>query len=224
MTAKIVSSVLNKNRGQEITVNINSPGGDFFEGLAIYNLLKEHDAPVVVKIVGLAASAASVVAMGGTTIKIADAGYLMFHRAWTCVCGNSNDMRKVVDRLQKFDETMCEIYSKRSGTDKEEIKQQINESDDWWISGKEAIELGYADKLLDSDDLGVDEDDQAKYNSSLKQVDIALAKQGHTRSQRRGIIKDLTSTPCATVKKSDNTPCADIQKPAWEALAAACKL
>lgn len=199
MTAKIVSSVLRKNKGNEITVNINSPGGDFHEGLAIYNLLKEHDAPVTVRIVGMAASAASVVAMAGTTIKIAEAGYFMIHNSWTCVCGNKNDMRSMADVLSQFDETMAGVYSRKTGIDAEEISSMMDK--DTWINGADAVDQGFATQLLDSDELDKPGDVGAKYNSSLKEVDVALAKAGKTRSQRRAILKDLTSTPGATVNK-----------------------
>lgn len=205
MTAKIVSSVLRKNKGKEITVNINSPGGDFHEGLAIYNLLKEHDAPVTARIVGMAASAASVVAMAASTIKIAEAGYFMIHNSWTCLCGNKNEMRERADVLSQFDETMAGIYSKKTGISKDEISIMMDK--DTWIDGSDAVDQGFATQLLDSDEMDEQKDVGSKYNSSLKEVDMALHKAGKTRSQRRALLKDLTSTPGATVKNS-TTPCA----------------
>lgn len=205
MTAKIVSSVLNKAGGDDVTVNINSPGGDFFEGLAIYNMLKEYDGDVTVNIVGMAASAASVIAMAGTTVKIAEAGFLMIHNSWHVCVGNKHDMQERADTLAKFDESMVGVYSKNSTVDSDEIIQMMD--DETWISGKDAVEMGFASQLLDSDELDVADDEQSKYNSSLKQVDVALAKSGKTRSERRAIIKDLTSTPGATVKEPAK-PCA----------------
>lgn len=204
MTAKVVSAVLRKNKGKEITVNINSPGGDFFEGLAIYNLLKEHDAPVTVRIVGMAASAASVVAMAGTTIKIAEAGYIMIHNAWSVCVGNKNDMRDVAETLTQFDETMAALYAKKTGMDKADISAMMDK--ETWISGGDAVEQGFATQFLDSDELDT-QDASAKFNSSLKEVELALAKSGKTRTERRAILKDLTSTPGATVK-DPATPCA----------------
>lgn len=206
MTAKIVSSVLRKNQGKEIIVNINSPGGDFHEGLAIYNLLKEHDGGVVVQIVGMAASAASVVAMAAQTIKIAEAGYFMIHNAWTCTCGNKNDMRDTAAVLTQFDDTMAGIYARKTGLDTDEINAMMDK--DTWINGADAVDQGFATQFLDSDELEEPDDVNAKYNSSLKEIDVALAKAGKPRSERRALLKDLTSTPGATVK-DPVTPCAD---------------
>ncbi|MFT2622165.1 head maturation protease, ClpP-related, partial [Escherichia coli] len=73
----------------------NSPGGDMFEGLAIYNLLREHEGEVNVKVLGLAASAGSVIAMAGDTVQIARAGFLMIHNAWVVAMGNRNDLREL---------------------------------------------------------------------------------------------------------------------------------
>ena len=103
VTEKMVSAVLRKNKGKAITVNINSPGGDFFTGVAIYHMLKEHDGDVTVKVVGMAASAASVIAMAGDTVKIGKAAFLMIHNAWHLCIGNRNDMRDSADTLQEFD-------------------------------------------------------------------------------------------------------------------------
>jgi ATP-dependent protease ClpP protease subunit len=209
MTAKIVSAVLRRNRGKEVTVNINSPGGDFFEGLAIYNLLKEHDAPITVRVVGMAASAASVIAMAGTTIKIAEAGFFMIHNAWHVCVGNKHDMHDRADVLAQFDDSMVGIYAKKTGKDRDEITDMMDA--ETWISGADAVKQGFASQFLDSDELDVDDDESAKFNSSLKEVEMALAKAGKSRSQRRHIIKDLTSTPGATVKKPA-TPCAGDSK------------
>lgn len=210
MTAKIVSAVLRKNKGKEVTVNINSPGGDFFEGLAIYNLLKEHDAPVTVRVVGMAASAASVIAMAGNTIKIAEAGFFMIHNAWHVCVGNKHDMTERAQTLAQFDESMVGIYSKKTGIDRDEITTMMDK--ETWISGADAVDQGFATQFLDSDELDAPDDAGAKYNSSLKEVDMALAKAGHPRSKRRAILKDLTSMPGATVK-DDATPRAGTHKP-----------
>lgn len=205
MTAKVVSAVLRKNKGKEITVNINSPGGDFFEGLAIYNLLKEHDAPITVRVVGMAASAASVIAMAGSTIKIAEAGFFMIHNAWHVCVGNKHDMQERADTLAQFDQSMVGIYAKKTGMDRDEITDMMDA--ETWISGADAVEQGFATQFLDSDELDDQKDTGAKYNSSLKEIDVALAKAGKTRSQRRALLKDLTSTPGATVNEPA-TPCA----------------
>jgi ATP-dependent Clp protease, protease subunit len=199
MTAKVVSSVLRKNKGQDVTVNINSPGGDFFEGLAIYNLLKEHEGKVTIRVIGMAASAASVIAMAGDDIKIAESAFFMIHNSWHIVMGNKHDMRERADTLEKFDESMVGIYSKISNESPQNIVEMMD--DETWISGPDAIEMGFATGFIDTDEIDIDEKVESKYNSSLKTVDLALAKDGLPRSQRRAIIKDLTSKPGATVEE-----------------------
>lgn len=208
ITDKLVNSVLRKNKGKAVTVNINSPGGDFFDGVAIYNLLKEHDGEVNVRIVGMAASAASVIAMAGDNIKIAESGFLMIHNAWGIVIGNKHEMEERADVLRGFDESMVGVYTKASNLDEDEIVEMMDK--ETWINGKDAVEMGFATQFLDSDELEVDEDEKAKYNSSLKEVDVILAKAGKSRSERRHLLKDLTSTPGAAVK-DEVKPGADSQ-------------
>lgn len=199
VTEKMVSAVLRRNKGKSVTVNINSPGGDFFTGVAIYNMLKEHDGDVVVKIVGMAASAASLIAMAGKTVKIGKASFLMIHNAWGLSIGNRMDMRDYADTLEQFDKAMQGVYSDVTGIELAEITKMMD--DETWIGGEKAIEMGFASEYLHSDEIGVDDDAKSQYNSSLKLADAALAKIGKTRSERRHILKNLTSTPGATVKE-----------------------
>lgn len=195
MTAKKVSDILKKNKARAVTVNINSPGGDFFEGTAIYNLLRAHDGDVQVRIVGMAASAAAIIAMAGKTIQIAESGFLMIHKAWTCMCGNANDMRELADVLDKFDSSQSGVFVKQTGMDKEEIDSMLAE--ETWMQGAEAVERNFATSLLEADDVALDEDEKEPYSSALRTVDIQLAKAGVPRSERRILIKDLTRTPSA---------------------------
>lgn len=205
MTAKIVSGVLNRNKGKAITVNINSPGGSFFEGVAIYNLLKSHDADVNVRIIGIAASAASIVAMAGTNIQIAESGFLMIHNAWTIAMGNKSAMREVADTLAQFDESMAGVYSKKTGIDADEVKEMLDE--ETWISGKDAIDMGFANSFLDSDTSVIEASEKTGYNSSLKKIDTALAKAGMPRSERRNLVKELfASKPSATEEQEEAMP------------------
>lgn len=209
ITSKMVNSVLRKNKGKAVTVNINSPGGDYFEGVAIYNLLKEHDGDVEINIIGIAASAASIIAMAGNDIKIAENGFLMIHNAWTVSVGNKHDMRSTADTLDQFDNSMIGVYSKKTGISEDEIRQMCD--DETWISGNDAVEKGFATSLLDSDEIDVDDGAKSKYNSSLQEIENALAQAGKTRSERRALLKDFTNTPCAIDDKDDHLPCADQQ-------------
>ncbi|RYD30290.1 MAG: Clp protease ClpP, partial [Sphingomonadales bacterium] len=115
VTAKRVAAALRSIGNKDVVVTINSPGGDYFEGLAIYNLLREHPAKVTARIVGIAASAASVIAMAADEVQIARAGFLMIHNTWVVAAGDRHAMRDVADWLEPFDLAAVDIYAARSG-------------------------------------------------------------------------------------------------------------
>lgn len=198
-TASRVSGLLRYiGADADITVNINSPGGDMFEGLAIYNLLREHKGEVTTKVLGVAASAASVVALGGDKVEIARAGFLMIHNAWILVAGNRNDLRSYADYLEPFDKAMADIYAARSGGSLEEMAALMDAES--WIGGSEAVELGFADSLLAADE--VLRDDSATASAAAR-LDRALAKSGMPRTERRKLLQEIKGTPSATEEPED---------------------
>ncbi len=187
VTAKRISGAL-RNIGAKnpVTVNINSPGGDYFEGLAIYNLLREHQGEVTVKVMGLAASAASVIAMAGDRIEIARAGFLMIHNTITGVWGNRNDMRDVADTLEPIDAALADLYAVRTGNDLKDMAKLMDKES--WIGGSQAVDQGFADSLLAADAVGHGQDTTT---ARAYRVEQALAKAGYSRSERRKLISDL---------------------------------
>ncbi|HGN0596874.1 TPA: head maturation protease, ClpP-related, partial [Pseudomonas aeruginosa] len=122
VTAKRISAALRAMKDADVVVNINSPGGDVFEGLAIYNLLREHKGKVTVRVLGLAASAASFIAMAADEVKIARAGFLMIHNAWTIAAGDRNEFKEVASFLEQIDGTLADIYSVRTGDPVEDMQ------------------------------------------------------------------------------------------------------
>lgn len=201
VTAKRIAGALRAIGDKDVTVLVNSPGGDMFEGLAIYNLLREHKGEVTVKVLGLAASAASVIAMAGDNIQVARAGFLMIHNAWILVAGNRHDMRDYADYLEPFDRSMADLYSARTGIEFKEM-QKIMDAESW-IGGSDAVDQGFADALLDSDQIQIDENSDAKAEVRLE---IALAKAGMPRTERRKLLAEYKAvTPRAD---SNDTPCA----------------
>lgn len=128
-----------------IDVRINSEGGDVFEGKAMYSLLKEHKAKVVVHIDGLAASAASFIAMAGDEIEISDGAFVMIHEAYGGVRGRADDMRAYADLLDSVNATIVDTYVERTKNNADTIKKWM--ADETWMSGKQAVECGFADKL-----------------------------------------------------------------------------
>jgi ATP-dependent Clp protease protease subunit len=137
-----------RGRG-DLVININSPGGDFFEGLAIYNLLKGHAGKKTVNIIGLAASAASLIAAAGTEVLIGAAAYVMIHNVWGLVVGDKTDMTSAAAAFEKFDQGARVIYAAQSDKPDAEIAQLM--SDETWFLGQEAITEGFATALLPAD-------------------------------------------------------------------------
>lgn len=189
VTSKNIASALQSMQGQDVVVNINSPGGDVFEGLAIYNLLNSHNGKVTVRIMGLAASAASFIAMAGDEIQIARAGFLMIHNAWVVAIGNRNDLRDQANWIEQFDNTIADIYQARTGGDLSQIQQDMD--NELWIGGNDAVNSGWADSLLPADQVEQDSAQNRSDRIAAHQIDTVLAKAGIPRSQRRSLIQDL---------------------------------
>lgn len=196
VTAKRISAALRSLDGADVVVNINSPGGDVFEGLAIYNLLREYKGHVTVRVLGVAASAASFIAMAADEIQIARAGFFMIHNAWTGLWGNRNDLRETADFLEQIDDTIADIYHVKSGLSMDELKADMDK--ERWINGRDAIDSGFADAFLPSDVVVEDTKNFTKEKIAAHKADILLAKAGMSRSSRRELIQDLKGTPGAT--------------------------
>jgi len=202
VTAKRVASALRAMGKGPVTVNVNSPGGDMFEGLAIYNLLREHDGLVTVKVLGLAASAASVIAMAGDTVQIARAGFLMIHNAWVMAIGNRNDLIEVADTLKPFDDAMASIYAARTG---QELKAMAKLMDsETWIGGEAAIEGGFADELLPSDQ--VQKGNGKASASAARRIEAGLRASGMPKSEAMRLISDFKSSAGDPVGSGEGDP------------------
>lgn len=189
VTAKRIAAALRSIGSKDVTVNINSPGGDFFEGIAIYSLLREHPHNVTVKIMGLAASAASIIAMAGDRIEISSIGFVMVHNAWAIAIGDRHDMRKAADTLEPFDDAMADLYAARAGVDKAEAAGWMDK--ETWFNGAQAIEAGLADALLPATEIEQSDDTGAKALAAVRRVDAALARQGMPRSERKSLLGEL---------------------------------
>jgi ATP-dependent Clp protease, protease subunit len=205
VTAKRISAALRSIGDRDVTVSLNSPGGDFFEGIAIYNLLREHPYKVTVKVVGLAASAASIIAMAGDEIQVAKTGFLMIHNAWVFAVGNRHDLRAAAEVLDEFDGVMADLYADASGITKKQAAKMMDE--ETWMSGQAAIDLGFATGLLSADEVTLDGGTDENSNAALRKVETLLAKQGLPRSERRDLLKKIRGTPGATPQV---TPSADL--------------
>jgi ATP-dependent Clp endopeptidase proteolytic subunit ClpP len=132
---------------EDIILRLNSNGGSVIEGTAIYNLLKQHSARVTVKIDGLAASMASIVAMAGDDIEIGEGAYLMIHDPLGCICGDSDDMRDMADLLDKMRDQFVGIYARRTSQSEEQIKEWMKA--ETWMTAEEAVKNRFADRAVD---------------------------------------------------------------------------
>ena len=142
----------------EIRVHINSYGGDVAEGLAIYNVLREHKAKITTICDGFACSAASVVFMAGDKRVMQPASLLMIHNAWTVAMGNAAELRKTADDIETITQASVEAYKKVATISEEEIKALMDA--ETWILPKDAVEYGFATEIDDEDD-----DDEPKQSA-----------------------------------------------------------
>ncbi|ELQ6022260.1 Clp protease ClpP [Cronobacter turicensis] len=217
VTASRIAGALRSLNGADVTVNINSPGGDMFEGLAIYNLLREYDGKVTVKVLGLAASAASIIAMAGDEVQIGRGAFLMIHNCWVCAMGNRHDLAQIATDMAPFDKAMSDIYQARSGLDASTVDKMMD--GETYIGGSEAVEKGFADSLLSADEVADDEESPA---AALRKLDALLAKANTPRSERRKLLKALSGSTPGAAATPDGTPgAATIEKETIDRLEAA---
>lgn len=132
----------------EVTVRINSYGGSMHDGLAIYALLAEHDARVIAQVDSIAASAASLIAMAGDEIRVAEAGQIMIHEAATIAGGNSEEMRRAADFLDMASQQAAELYAARIGGDMTADKVREKMKAETWFTAKGAVAFGLATAVI----------------------------------------------------------------------------
>jgi ATP-dependent Clp protease protease subunit len=198
VTVNRIDAALRKvGQNNAVEVHINSPGGDVFEGIAIFNRLREHGAKVTVKVMGLAASAASIIAMAGDEILIGASSFLMIHDCWVVAVGNRHDMAETAAFLEPFDAALAEVYASRSG-------QPVADCAAWmdaekWINGSEAIRLGFADGLLPADEMAEDDTvtEQARATNAMRQAEHGLMAAGSSRTQARELLAKIKGKPGA---------------------------
>ncbi|WP_386696697.1 ClpP-like prohead protease/major capsid protein fusion protein [Lonepinella sp. MS14436] len=192
---------------RQINLHIHSPGGDVFDGIAIYNLLKANPANKTVYIDGLAASMASVIAMVGDTVIMPENAMMMIHKPWGIQGGDADDMRKYAELLDKVESTLISAYTSKTGKSEDELSDMLKQ--ETWLTAKECIELGFADQLAEplvamakitSNKLG-------DFNSMPKDMkDMITPPQGNAKTTAEPVAKvepATTEQPKATVV--DNT-------------------
>lgn len=189
VTAKRVEAALKSAGNKPVTVQINSPGGDFFEGVTIYNMLRAHPEKVTVQILGIAASAASVIAMAGDEIQVAKLGFVMIHNTQWVAGGDRHVMYETGDIMKVFDAACAEMFAERTGESVEAVAKMLDA--ETWLAGQDVVDKGFADKIVAFD---VEAVDGLKNRApALYRLEAALAAgKPMARSERRKLIKEIS--------------------------------
>src|SRR6056297_1045568 len=156
ITPKLFKEELEMEKG-DISLWINSPGGDVFAAAQIYNMLMDYPGNVRVKIDGLAASAASVIAMAGTEVQMSPVAMMMIHNPVTVAIGDSKEMQKAVEMLSEVKESIMNAYEIKTGLTRTKLSHLMDAES--WFNAKKALELGFADTILFSNEEESEEDE-----------------------------------------------------------------
>ena len=169
VTPQLFKDELNVYSG-DITVWINSPGGDVFAAAQIYNMLRDYKGHGTVKIDGLAASAASVIAVAGDTVLVSPVAMMMIHNPATVAMGNTKDMEAAIAMLNEVKESILNAYVDKTGLSRNKLSKMMD--DETWFNAKKAVELGFADKVL------FDKEEEKKPDKELKQEEPDEGEEG----------------------------------------------
>lgn len=200
----------------DVVLRVNSPGGDVFDGLAMYNDLLRHRGSVRVEITGMAASIASIIAMAGDEIVMAPNSFFMIHNAWTIGIGNRHDFSDISGVLTKIDDALARTYAARTKTGIRDIKRMMD--NETWMTAKEAVDGGFAKSIADGAggaqakfDLSVfsappevlqwSDDTSEEPETERDWERVAMRDAGWTRSKVRAFKRALKSADEATNDK-----------------------
>ena len=185
-TARRMNAALRSIGAKDVTVKINSPGGSVFEGFAIYNELRQHNAKVTVEVMGIAASAAAYIAMAGDEIKMGLGSFIMVHNAWGGVVGNRNDLAEAIETLSKIDGAQMDIFEARTGLPRDEIETYMNA--ETFFTAKDAVAKGFADEVFDAPKVDAQARTAPEINAKHR-LEVILAQANVPRVERRKLIK-----------------------------------
>ena len=170
-----------------VTIWINSPGGDCIAASQIYSMLMDYKGEVTVKIDGIAASAASVIAMAGTKVLMAPTALMMIHNPATAAFGDHVDMKKAIEMLDEVKESIINAYEIRTNLSHTQLSHMMDETT--WMNARKAIELGFADDLLKDEKLS---SDTAAYAFSSKSVENALINRISEKAEKKPMGRSVS--------------------------------
>lgn len=167
VTPALFKSELNSGSG-DITVWINSPGGDCFAAAQIYNMLRDYAGKVTVKIDGIAASAASVIAMAGDTVLVSPVSMIMIHNPATIAMGDHNEMQKAIEMLDSVKDSIINAYALKTGLSHNKLAELME--NETWMDAREAVKLKFADGVISRDALVRDRPEEIPDEEKEKKV------------------------------------------------------
>lgn len=187
VTARKFVKDINALQADLITVRINSYGGSVTDGLAIYNAIKRHSAAIQIEIDGIAASIASLIAMAGDAVYMAENALLMIHAPWTGLYGNSAELREAAEVLDKYAASMTSAYAAKTGRPADEFLSLLTDGKDHWYSAAEAIEAGFADEMTAKLPIAARyQQDAAQRHPSLPDIQSRLTQGDNTMPHKEG--------------------------------------
>ncbi|QJD13329.1 Clp protease ClpP [Streptococcus canis] len=188
VTPQLFKEELNSGSGN-ITVWINSPGGDCVAAAQIYNMLMEYKGDVTVKIDGIAASAASVIAMAGTKVLMSPVSMLMIHNPMTIAFGNAGEMEKAIAMLDEVKESIINAYEIKTGMSRAKLSHLMDA--ETWMDANKAVELGFADDILK--------------RSETTNMEVPQVSMMYSKAQVVNSLMDKLATKCRIENKETNT-------------------
>jgi len=208
VTAKGLIEELKDVEGKDLTVRINSVGGSVADGIAIFNALRRHDGSVTVEVDAVAYSAASLIAMAGDTVIMADNGMLMVHAPMTFASGNSKALRRQADVLDKYADAMNSAYVRSGGPSKDVIDGWLKDGEDHYFTAQEALDLGMIDDTTESVDIaacadGIDFGKFKSLESIASPPTAALPAANLSTGKQEGIMPKKTETTPAGNEPTD---------------------
>lgn len=191
--AGVVAELL--KTAKDVVVNINSPGGSFFQGTAIYNLLAQHAGKITMNVLGLAGSAASIILMAGDDIRMSPASFIMIHNASAIADGDRHDFQTVIDTLTSIDFAIRDLYVARTGKQANKISQMMD--DETWMNARDAIKENFADGMVEKGTVSEDKTvkNMANPMAVRRQIETIMAKGGATRSLQRELLGEFKNGP-----------------------------
>ena len=188
VTPQLFKEELNQGNGN-ITVWINSPGGDCVAAAQIYNMLIDYKGDVTVKIDGIAASAASVIAMAGTKVLMSPVSMLMIHNPMTIAFGNKGEMEKAISMLDEVKESIINAYEIKTGMSRAKLSHLMDS--ETWMDAHKAVELGFADDILK--------------RSETNDMEVPQVSMMYSKAQAVNSLMERIATKCKIENKETNT-------------------